>query len=192
MDAAAPKDPQRTGYTFTGWNSGFDEITKDTTVTAEYEISSYRYRYSSNGGGSVASQRVEYGSSAEKAGDPAREANAFAGWYADSALNSPMIFSSAVVGNITLHAKWTQTAEVPEVPEAAEVPETQMPEPAILLAAGDTWECVTSDFVMLCDAGDDGTQIYGLPPIREQSGSNKTAAARRASSRVRRAATQAL
>ena len=35
--ATAPADPARTGYTFTGWDKNFDNITGDLTVTALYE-----------------------------------------------------------------------------------------------------------------------------------------------------------
>ena len=35
--AVAPEAPARDGYTFTGWDKSFDNITADTTVTAQYE-----------------------------------------------------------------------------------------------------------------------------------------------------------
>ena len=35
--AVAPADPQRTGYTFTGWNADFSSVTSDLTITAVYE-----------------------------------------------------------------------------------------------------------------------------------------------------------
>ena len=36
-DAVAPDDPVRDGYTFTGWDKGFTNVTEDLTVKAQYE-----------------------------------------------------------------------------------------------------------------------------------------------------------
>nr|WP_319397909.1 BspA family leucine-rich repeat surface protein [uncultured Carboxylicivirga sp.] len=37
-DATAPTAPTRTGYTFTGWDVAFDNVTENITVTALYEL----------------------------------------------------------------------------------------------------------------------------------------------------------
>ncbi|MCH8502309.1 MAG: InlB B-repeat-containing protein [Aliidiomarina sp.] len=39
--ATAPVDPEREGYTFTGWSAAFDVITVNLDVTAKYEINYY-------------------------------------------------------------------------------------------------------------------------------------------------------
>ncbi|MCR5809566.1 MAG: InlB B-repeat-containing protein [Clostridiales bacterium] len=39
--ATAPANPTREGYTFTGWDKSFANITEDTVVTAQYSINSY-------------------------------------------------------------------------------------------------------------------------------------------------------
>jgi hypothetical protein len=38
FDAVAPPDPLRIGYTFTGWDIAFDNVTSDLTVIAQYTI----------------------------------------------------------------------------------------------------------------------------------------------------------
>ena len=47
--ASAPSDPERTGYTFTGWDVDFTNITCDLVVTAQYSINSYTITYKVNG-----------------------------------------------------------------------------------------------------------------------------------------------
>ena len=41
QDATAPADPTREGYTFTGWDKSFTNVTEDLTVNALYEINKY-------------------------------------------------------------------------------------------------------------------------------------------------------
>ena len=47
QSAKAPKDPTRTGYTFTGWDKTYSKITGDTVITAQYKknvsVSSYKF-----------------------------------------------------------------------------------------------------------------------------------------------------
>ena len=46
--ATAPANPSRTGYTFTGWDKTFDEITGPTTITATYSANSYKFTVSTD------------------------------------------------------------------------------------------------------------------------------------------------
>jgi subtilisin family serine protease len=47
--AIAPEDPQREGYSFTGWDNSFENVTEDMTVTAQYSINSYTITFSADG-----------------------------------------------------------------------------------------------------------------------------------------------
>ncbi len=49
--ATAPADPTREGYTFTGWDTGFSNITSDLTITATYEKEEYNNSGDGGGGG---------------------------------------------------------------------------------------------------------------------------------------------
>ena len=63
--------------------------------------------FNSNGGSSVASQTVNAGEKVTKPTDPTKTNFKFAGWYCDSALSEAYDFSTPVLSNITLYAKWT-------------------------------------------------------------------------------------
>ena len=78
--ATAPADPVRTGYTFTGWDVAFDNITTALTVTAQYTINSYTITFVDWDGGVLKTENVDYGSSATAPSDPTRTGYSFTGW----------------------------------------------------------------------------------------------------------------
>jgi hypothetical protein len=82
-DAAPPRDPEKEGYTFTGWDGDYYDITAATTVTAEYEINTYKVTFADYDGTELKVQNVNYGGSAVPPADPAREGYIFAGWDGD-------------------------------------------------------------------------------------------------------------
>jgi len=48
--ATAPANPTRTGYTFDGWDTPFNNVTDNLTVTAQYTAIPYKVAYDANGG----------------------------------------------------------------------------------------------------------------------------------------------
>ncbi len=78
--ASAPDDPSRTGYTFTGWDKDFSNITEDVTVTAQYSINSFSVTFVDYNGTTLNNQSVEYGSAASAPDDPSRTGYTFTGW----------------------------------------------------------------------------------------------------------------
>lgn len=113
---------EREGYTFVGWfynNQEFDfdtVITKNITLKAKWQVEDkpvsgtttpttvkYSVKFDSNGGTSVKTQTVIKNGVAKKPGDPVRAGYTFVGWYNDNVLYN---FSSKVIKNITLTAKW--------------------------------------------------------------------------------------
>ena len=79
-DAEAPVDPTRTGYTFTGWDKEFTNITADLVVTAQYEINTYTVTFKDWNGTVLKTQEVQYGGDAEAPADPTRVGYTFTGW----------------------------------------------------------------------------------------------------------------
>jgi hypothetical protein len=78
--ATAPADPTREGYTFTGWDVPFDNVTGDLTVTAQYQINSYTVTFLDWDGSMLATDTVDHGSAATAPADPTREGYTFTGW----------------------------------------------------------------------------------------------------------------
>ncbi len=80
--ATAPESPSREGYVFTGWDTAFDSITKDITVTATYRERGnvYTVTFVDWDGKVLSTQDVEAGESAEAPEVPEREGYAFIGW----------------------------------------------------------------------------------------------------------------
>ena len=79
-DAEAPADPTRTGYTFTGWDKVFTNVTADLVVTAQYEINTYTVTFKDWDGTVLKTQEVQYGGDAEAPADPTRVGYTFTGW----------------------------------------------------------------------------------------------------------------
>ncbi len=171
--ATAPEHPQRVGYTFASWNKDFDEITYNMTVTAQYTINTFAVTFNTNGGSIVSRQNIKYGSNVTQPQDPTKDGYVFDGWYSDSNFGNAYNFAAKVTANITLYAKWTEVADT-----AQKVAQSLTLETAFKFAEGDTWECVTSSFVLLGDANS-GAQITWTSSnanvVRiEQNGSSAT------------------
>ncbi len=83
--ATAPEAPEREGYVFTGWDTGFDVIIKDTTVTAQYRERGevYIVKFLDHDGTVLSTQEVEAGLSATAPEAPVRDGYTFLGWDTD-------------------------------------------------------------------------------------------------------------
>ncbi len=80
-DATAPDQPYRQGYTFTGWDKDFTNVTADLTVKAQFEINTFTVRFFDRGGVQIgADQQIEYGKAATAPDAPKMEGYVFIGW----------------------------------------------------------------------------------------------------------------
>ncbi len=113
--ATAPADPTREGYTFTGWDKAFDNITADTTVTAQYtEIipeppapTTYTVKFIDHDGTILKTETVAEGEGATAPADPAREGYIFTGW--DKAFDN-------ITADTTVTAQYTEIIPEPPAP----------------------------------------------------------------------------
>jgi len=94
--ATAPSAPSRTGYTFTGWDKAFNNITGNTTVTAQYSINSFTVTFIVDGE-TVSTQTVNYGGAASAPNVGTKEGYTFSGW--DKAFNN-------ITADTTVSASW--------------------------------------------------------------------------------------
>ncbi len=84
--ATAPANPSREGYTFTGWDVEFSNVTTDLTVTAQYqknqpaEPTKYTVTFVDWDGKTLKTETVEAGKAATAPADPSREGYTFTGW----------------------------------------------------------------------------------------------------------------
>ena len=101
--ATAPADPTRVGYTFTGWDKAFNNVTSDLTVTAQYTINTYTVTFKDWDGTTLKTQTVNYGGSATAPTDPIRDGYTFIGW--DKAFTN-------VTANLVVTALYEQNAPV--------------------------------------------------------------------------------
>ena len=132
--ATKPADPAETGWTFGSWfkeaacTTAFDfntAITSDLTLYAKWTEESvtppvpitYTVTFNANGHGTApAAQTVESGNKATKPADPAESGWTFGGWFKEASCTTAFDFSTAITGNITLYAKWTEKVTATATP----------------------------------------------------------------------------
>nr|HPR40477.1 InlB B-repeat-containing protein [Oscillospiraceae bacterium] len=153
--ASAPQVPEREGYTFTGWDKEYSEITENMAVTAKYTANIYgtgvyTITFNSNGGSIVKSQSIPYGGNVKDPDDPVRDGYTFGGWYLDAGFTQKYDFTSAIGANVTLYAKWIPNEGTEQTALPLEVEFT--------FAQGDGWECVTANFTAH-GIGSEGAEI---------------------------------
>lgn len=79
-DATAPANPTRTGYTFTGWDKEYTNVTKSLEVNALYSINYYTVRFFDWNNTLLKTESVAYQSAATPPANPLRVGYTFTGW----------------------------------------------------------------------------------------------------------------
>ena len=110
-----PTDPTQTGYAFGGWyndeNLGKEwnfntPITDDITLYAKWNVNQYTVTFETNGGSTVAEQKINYNEKVKEPEAPTQTGYTFDGWYSDANFSTEWDFDTPITDDITLHAKW--------------------------------------------------------------------------------------
>jgi uncharacterized repeat protein (TIGR02543 family) len=115
----------KTGHTFSGWNSSpngtgthynagatLNNISSAITLYAEWTANTYYLNFDSQGGNSIGSKTVTYGSMVGLLATPIRSGYTFGGWYTNTNGGGTAYTGTTIYnfpGNTTLYAKWSPT-----------------------------------------------------------------------------------
>ncbi|MGX8835340.1 InlB B-repeat-containing protein, partial [Amedibacillus sp. YH-ame6] len=117
-DATAPANPEKEGYTFTGWDKDFTNVTKDLIVNAVLEANAYTVKFDGNGedSGTMADQGFVYNQEQILTKNAfVKENYTFTGWtykgttYTDE--EEVMNLTATDGGEITLVAQWSENTK---------------------------------------------------------------------------------
>ena len=111
-----PEEPTKEGYNFNGWklvDTEDDEIVMmpttipagDIKVEPYWTIGQYTINYIDTDGTSIYFETLDFDSEIKAPEDPEKTGYTFLGWYSGNATYN---FSSKVINDITLTAKWKQ------------------------------------------------------------------------------------
>ncbi|MBQ3054738.1 MAG: InlB B-repeat-containing protein [Oscillospiraceae bacterium] len=138
---SVPTAPTKSGYTFKGWykdvglSAEYDfslPVNENFTLYAKWEkktnsgggggggITLYVVRFETNGGSKVPNAAVVRKAKLTRPANPTKDGFTFGGWYADTALETPYDFNTAVTSNFTLYAKWNSDSTVSDLLNTAE------------------------------------------------------------------------
>ncbi|MBQ2829399.1 MAG: InlB B-repeat-containing protein [Oscillospiraceae bacterium] len=99
---SAPADPEKTGYTFAGWDKEIPATmpAEDVTITAQWTINQYTITFNSDGGSAVTPITLDYNTPITTPADPTKTGHTFAGW-------SPTLPAAMPANDLDVTAQWT-------------------------------------------------------------------------------------
>ncbi|WP_097006338.1 InlB B-repeat-containing protein [Lacrimispora amygdalina] len=122
-DATPPENPNRTGYTFIGWDHNSSGIEDHTIITAQYTINNFMLILNGNGGtvngNEMKLQTIPYGESFDQMlidgrNEASREYYDFNGWFTMPVAGDEYAYSGNKMPdtNLTIYAHWVRSSSL--------------------------------------------------------------------------------
>lgn len=103
----APADPERTGYSFKGWDKAVvNKAIEDATYVAQWEINKYTISFDTDGGNEIPEITQDYNTDITAPENPTKKGNTFDKWVDDKG-NEAEVPAKMPAENKTLTATWT-------------------------------------------------------------------------------------
>ncbi len=110
-------------YSFEGWKTSLEsstvlDVLPAANANASYYASvtavkkQYTITYITNGGSTVGSTTVDYGTEVQEPSSPTKEGFTFVAWTSDIELQNAKTWPIVVTENISLYASWNETIEI--------------------------------------------------------------------------------
>jgi uncharacterized repeat protein (TIGR02543 family) len=108
LSAVTITDPVRVGYTFIGWSQVLptNMPASNITIYANYRINSYTLTLDTNGGTSISTLTLNYGS-AINLSTTLKTGHSFQGWFTDIGLTQAFNLTNMPSNDLVLYAKWS-------------------------------------------------------------------------------------
>ena len=106
--ATPPANPTRSDYDFTGWSAGYNNITADVTITAQYNIMDPITIYFV-GDSRTTTRQIPRGSAVGNLPEATKERHSFTGWYTSHDGGTQITSESTFSGDSWLYARFTLT-----------------------------------------------------------------------------------
>jgi len=115
--ATRPTNPTRSGHVFDNWYSDSElttvydfsiPVTSNISIYAKWIIQTYTVTFVSNGGTAVDTQIINHGDMITRPTNLSRSGYVFDYWYSNAELTISYNFTSPVISNVTLYARWIE------------------------------------------------------------------------------------
>ena len=106
--ATPPDNPTRSGYDFTGWSEGYNYITADVTITAQYNIMDPITIYFV-GDSRTTTRQIPRGGAVGNLPEATKERHSFSGWYTSNDGGTQITSESTFSADSWVYAQFTLT-----------------------------------------------------------------------------------